>query len=234
MIRNSSGVIDSLFIAGNGISTKSQLTAYVPEKYASKGLAYIGSEVSVLGIMLLTLDHVHYGVTSCTTLLSLSPDRVESVEVDGEHFYKFTFNKGGRFIIDRFPKKDKTKVNAVFDYFYGYGHSPWWMSTVDLSDLLASTTYWNDMALSKSQITLDVVGAQVSRTAKDLKGFSRHTFKRATDALKPAITVPLRNGSLNRTSRLTMLTNTELKKGIRSAMLAEPVREEYLETLFMN
>lgn len=234
MVRDASFCKEALFVRGNSISTKEKLRIYVPEKYASKGLAYVGSTVSVLGIMLITTDDKNYGVTTCTTMVTLTPDVVESVMVEDEYFYRFTFEKGSVVFQDRFPKKDKFKVNPVFDYFYGYGHSPWWMTTLDLADLLAHTSYWNDMSIHNSQVTLDVLASQISRDSKDVKAFARHGFKRPEDSLKPANTVPLRNGSLNRSTRLTMISNTELKKGIRSAMLMEPVREEFLENLFLH
>lgn len=234
MTRDSSLARNALFVRGNSISTKEKLRIYVPEKYASKGLAYVGSSISVLGVMLITTDDERYGITTATTMLDITPDKVESILVDDEYFYRFTFDKGSVVFPDRYPKKTKDRVNLVFDYFYGYGHSPWWMTTVDLADLLAHTSYWNDMSIHNSQVTLDVLAGQISRTKNDPKAFARHSYRTPEESLKPAITVPLRTGSLNRSTRLTMISNTELKKGIRSAMLMEPVREEFLENLFLH
>lgn len=234
MYRNADAVIDALFVTGDSISTSKDLWAYIPISYASKGLAYIGSDVMTLGVMLLTTDNVNYAVSMCTTMLDIVPTKIDTVK-DGEvEFYRFFFSKGSKVISNRFPKKILAKVNDCFDYFYGYGHSPWWMTLEDLAMLLSDTVYWNDLRIHNSQVTLDVLASQVCRNPDNVRVFLRHIIKNVEDARKPATTIPLRNGTLNRSSRMTLLSTSELKRGIRGAMLNEPVREEFLEGLFMS
>lgn len=234
MIRDDAKVISSLFETGDSISTKSDMWVYAPIKYSSKGLAYVSSSVSVIGVLLFTTDNVSYGVSCCTTMLDLSPTKVDTVVVDEEEFYRFFFPKGSVVVADRKPKKILGKVNDCFDYFYGYGHSPWWMSRVDLAELLSRTKYFNGLKIHNSQITLDVLASQICRDPSDIKRFARHADKSLAGCKKPATTVPLRNGALNRSSNLSLVANSELKRGLRAAMLNEPVREEPLESLFMK
>jgi hypothetical protein len=234
MKRDDAKVQSALIETGDTISTKSDMWVYAPVKYSSKGLAYVSSSVSVVGVLLFTTDNVSYAVSCATTMLDLNPTKIETVVVDEEEFYRFFFPKGSVVISDRKPKKILGKVNDCFDYFYGYGHSPWWMSRVDLAMLLSRTKYFNSLKIHNSQITLDVLASQICRSPDDLKVFARHSDKSLAGCKVPATTVPLRNGALNRSSNLALLGNSELKRGLRAAMLNEPVREEPLESLFMK
>jgi hypothetical protein len=234
LVRDPGPSIDALFRAGDKIATKADLWIYFPSVYVAKGLAYVGSEISVVGIMLTTTDNKRYGSTMATAMLDVTPERIDTVNIDDEEHYRMFFPKGSVVFPDPFPKKVKGMVDMVFDTFYMYGKNPWWLTREDFALVLSDSVYWNDMRIHDSQVTLDVLASQISRSKSDIRKFARHESKRPESARLPATTAPIRNGSLNRTSRMTLLTNSELKKGMRAALLNEPVREEFLENLFMK
>ena len=233
LVRDATSSIESLKVSGAKAFCNKDMWIYIPEFYAERGLAYIGSEISILGIVMISTDNVNYGCTKSTAMLEISPEKTDTVNIDGEPHYRFFFPKGSVVFPDLYPKKEKGMVDKVFDTFYMRGKNPWWLTRKDYAEVLSDTVYWNDLSIHNSQVTLDVLAAQICRSKDNPRVFARHASKSPIEANKPATTVPIRNGSLNRTSRISLLANSELKKGLRSALLNEPVREEVIESLFI-
>ncbi|MHC1821844.1 hypothetical protein, partial [Escherichia coli] len=117
-----------------------------------------------------------------------------------------------------------------------FGNRPFWFTAYDDAELLApdKVKRWNGFTVFADQITADVYAAHTQRKVGDPKTFFRYTLKKDSDLNNPVQFIPLRSGSLNKTSRLAKLADVELKRGIRSALQVDPVRAEPLEDLFMR
>tara|TARA_Y100001956_G_scaffold9851_1_gene8642 strand:- start:4686 stop:5405 length:720 start_codon:yes stop_codon:yes gene_type:complete len=232
--RNPTKVHADLKAVGNTTVTKGGCWIIFPADYTAKSLAFITGEVTVLGCWCITTDGKTYGVSSATAMMRMIPDDIQLVEINGEDFYQLRFEPGSVVIQNRFLPCDKKIVYNVMSYFYDYGKAPFYMNVIDHAELLSETKRWNDLAVFKDQITHDIYSAQLQRSLKDTGSFYRHTIKSPADLLKSAQYIPLRDGPANKTSRLAKIADTELHRGIRSALQDDPIRPEPLEQLYMR
>lgn len=235
MSRNPSKVHADLVASGTGLVTKGGCTVMFPVSYTSKSLAFISSEIQVVGVWLITTDFKTYGSANATAMMKMKPDAIDTITVNGVDLYKLTFNPGSVVILNRFLIRDKKIIYNAMSYTYDYGKAPFWWNAVDHAELLSSSRDWNDMTVFKDQITHDIYSAHLQRSQTNAKKFFRSTVKSPNDVvdISPRF-IPLRDGALNKTSRLAKLADTELNRGIRNALLDDPIREEPLEQLFMR
>lgn len=232
--RNPTKVHADLKAVGNTSVTKGGCWIIFPTAYTAKSLAFITGEVTVIGSWLITTDGKTYGVAGATAMMRMIPDDIQVIEVDGEEYYQLRFEPGSTVIQNRFLPCDKKIVYNVMSYFFDYGKVPFYMNVIDHAEVLSESRRWNDLTVFKDQVTHDIYSAQLQRAVNNRGTFFRHTIKSPADLLKFAQYIPLRDGPANKTSRLAKIADTELHKGIRSALLDEPIRPEPLEQLYMR
>jgi hypothetical protein len=214
--------------------TKSGCTIYVPANYTDKGLAVITSEVSILGVYALFIDDVTYCVSNATCMLTISPDQINTVQMDDEEYFKFSFNPGSVVIQNTMSVKNKKLTNYIMDYFIDYGHTPWFMNYQDLAELFSQSRYYNNMRMGQGQPVLDIIVAGISRNPKNVREYYRHAITTEGEITGKPRFVPLRDIAINTTSNLARLNGSELQRGIKSALLSEPQRSEPLEELLIK
>ena len=119
----------------NQLVTKTGCSIYVPAGYTSKGLAVISSEVSILGTYAMFIDDTTYAVSIATSMMTILPDGIDNVQLDGEEYFRFDFKPGSTVIKNTKLVKSKKLTNYIMDYFIDYGHTPWFMNYRDLAEL---------------------------------------------------------------------------------------------------
>ena len=214
--------------------TKTGCTIYVPANYTDKGLAVIASEVTILGVYALFIDDVTYSVSNATCMLSLKPDMVDTIQMDDQEYFKFSFNPGSVVIQNTMSVKNKKLTNYIMDYFIDYGHTPWFMNYQDLAELFSQSRYYNDLRMGQGQPILDIIVAGIARNPKNVREYYRHAMTNEAQLREYPRFVPLRDIAINTTSNLARLNGSELQRGIKSALLSEPQRSEPLEELFIK
>ena len=219
---------------GKSILTKGGCYIYIPVGFVSKEMAFIGNTIEIIGLYAITTDQKTYGVANATAMKEITPTSYEEVTIAGEPYYEFRFEAGTVVI----PNRDLTvlpgHVYNVTSYFYDYGRRPFWVLAEDDAEVLTGTPRWNGITVFPDQTTADVFVAHTQRDPRDVHKYYRHSLKNEGDLRKPPLYVPLRDGPLNKTSRLAKVADVELKRGIRSALNVEPVRPEPLEDLYMR
>ncbi len=217
----------------NQLVTKNGCQICVPVGYVSKNLAIIGSEISILGVCAFIVDG-KYGVSMATSMVTLGPCAMETVEMDGEPYYLFTFEAGSLVWVTTELVKIKKIVNNILDYFNDYGHSPWFMSDLHQSELLRDTQYWNGFKVGGGQPVYDMMVAPLARDPRNIKTQFRHLIKVDSDVYKRPLLLPSRDIGSNASSNLARLNGSEMKQGIKAALLSDVEREEDLEKLFIK
>ena len=225
----------TLFVTdSNELRTATGCKIYIPAGYIGKGLASISSEVSTLGVFAIFCDDVHYGVSMATSMVVLGPCDFDTVSMSDEDFYVFTFDKGAVVIEDVNLVKNKKITSPILDYFNDYGHSPWFMNGLLQSELLRDTKYFNDIFLGGGQPVYDMMVAPLARDPKNIKTQWRHIIKVDSEIFSRPVLLPSRDIAANTTSNFARLNGSEMKQGIKAALLSKPEREEPLETIFIK
>lgn len=233
-IRNPTRVHNDLFKKGNELCTKSGCWIYFPAGYTTKDLAHISTTVTALATFVITTDHKTYGAASSTAMAQFMPTIVEDVEINGVPYYRMEFEAGSAVMRNVFLLREKPIVYNVMSYIYDYGNVPFWFNAKDHAELVSDTRYWNDFTVFKDQITADVYAAHLQRNPNKVSEFMRHTIKKVADLSVLPTFLALRAGPANKTSRLAKLADVNLNRGIRHALLEEPIRPEPLEQLYMR
>lgn len=216
------------------LRTDSGCSIYFPAGYIGKGLAVISSEVSSLGVFAITHDGVHYGVSMCTGMVTFGPCEISSVEMDDEEYVKLTFEKGSIVLDDTNIVKKKKLTSPLLDYFNDYGHSPWFMNGILQAELLRDTQYFNDIFLGGGQPVYDMMVSPLARDPKNLENQWRHVIKVDADLFNRPVFLPSRDVASNASSNFARINGSELKQGIKAALLSNPERPEPLEDIFIK
>ena len=232
--RNPAKIHKDLVKQGVASITTGGCFLYIPVSYTSKELAFISSSVNIIGMFAISTDRKTYGVSNVTTLIEITPSSFEEITVGGEPYYEFKFDPGTVVFPNRQLQVSSGHVYNVVSYIFDFGNRPFWFDAVLDAELLSDTRLWNGFSVFTDQITADIYAAHTQRTAADPHKFFRYSLKKDSDLYKPVQFIPLRDGSLNKTSRLAKLADVELKRGIRSALSVDPVRAEPLEDIFMR
>jgi len=221
---------------GTVTTTKGGCYIYIPVGFVAKELAVVSSTVTIIGLFAISTDRKTYGVSGVTTFIEITPSAFEEIDVHGVPYYEFRFDPGTVVFPNRMLQVMPSPVYNIASYVYDFGNRPFWMQTDDDAELLApdKTKKWNGFTVFADQITADVYAAHTQRKVGDPRTYFRDTLKKDSDLSNPVQFIPLRSGSLNKTSRLAKLADVELKQGIRSALQVDPVRAEPLEDLFMR
>lgn len=234
MVRNPKKVHQDLVVKNGTIITKGGCFIYVPRDYESKELAIIGVNVQILCEFIITTDNKTYGVSKCTAMTTIMPTKIDIVKENDVEYYRFTFAPGSVVMPSTRLVKNSSLVYPIVLHFYDYGRIPFWMDAVHHAELLSLTGKWNGLQVFKDQVTHDVYSAHLQRSTSDPRIFFRHTLKSSNDIKKPVTFLPLRDPSLNKTSRLARISDNRLNVGIRGALLNEPTRPEELEDIYIR
>ena len=232
--RDATKINADITVAGVTAITKKGCYIYIPVEYTSKELAFISNTIEIIGVFAISTDRKTYGVCGITTYVEITPTSFEEVDVDGVPYYEFCFDPGTVVFPNLEVSVISDPVYKIASYVYDYGKRPFWFNIIDDAELLSDTDIWNGFTVFGDQITADCYAAHTQRAANDSRVFFRSTLKKDSDIYSKPQFIPLRNGSLNKTSRLAKLADVELKRGIRSALNVDPIRAEPLEDLFMR
>lgn len=232
--RDPKKITADLVNVGAATITKGGCYLYIPVGFTSKELAFISSTVEIVGLFAISTDRKTYGVSNVTTFIEITPSSFEEVDVNGEPYYEFRFDPGTVVFPNRMLQVVSNPVYNLASYIFDFGNRPFWFTVVDDAELFADTPYWNGFQVFADQITADCYAAHTQRKMGDPRTFFRASLKKDSDMFNACQFIPLRDGSLNKTSRLAKIADVELKRGIRSALSVDPVRAEPLEDLFMR
>lgn len=232
--RDATKIHADLVDQGTATITKGGCYIYIPVGFVAKELAVISSQVEIVGIFAISTDRKTYGVSNVTTFIEITPSAFEEIDVQGVPYYEFRFDPGTVVFPNRMLQVLSSPVYNIASYIYDFGNRPFWYTAVDDAELLSDTKTWNGFTVFNDQITADCYAAHTQRKVGDQRTYFRYTLKKDSDLMNRVQFIPLRSGSLNKTSRLAKIADVELKQGIRSALQVDPVRAEPLEDLYMR
>lgn len=167
---------------GDSIRVNEDIEVFIPERYLSKKLAYIGSTVKTLQVYLIKDSNNNYGVTIAPTMLDLTPDNIKNVIVDGTVNKVLVFNKGDVFAINRNAIQDETFMYNLVEEFFLQGKVPWFLHYDHLSSLFLSAKKYAGSNIGKSMLTMELMAGIIARDPNDKSTYLRQTIESKKDA----------------------------------------------------
>lgn len=204
---------------------------YIPSRFAEHQLAVISNEIRIVGIFAIVVGN-DYGVSNANAIMQITPTSTTTVDIEGDEYYEFFFQKGSVICPNVNLVQDNTFVYRIYDEIVAKGHIPWFLSYEDLAKLFTSSVYHGNMRLAPNNIPLEMITASISRNAKDRTKYYRHSIKSLDEQLKtPPAFIALRNVMLGATNTTARLMGAYFDDGLLSALVNPSESTEAMETL---
>ena len=214
------------------VTTKERIRILAPTRYAERGLSVISSEVYVTGIYALLDDHGNYAISTVPAMQRITPDVINTVEINEVTYHEFIFNKGSTVIANTNLVVDDVYTYLIFDEFFSKGKVPCFINYIDLGNIFRLSTKYAGVSFSKSRDVLEIIASIVARDPDNLYQQYRHVIKSEKDVLaKPPVFVPLDAIQFTATNTTTKLAGSYMSEGVVSALVNPAKRKEQIESL---
>lgn len=202
----------------------------IPERYATRGLANIGTEIYILGFFAILMGD-RYGVSQSITMLRILPSSTEKVSIKGVTYLDFHFEPGDTVFYSTEVVKNDSLPYAVYDEHIDKGNYPWYFNYHDIVKTLESCEEFAGVFLGNRAI-LSLIISTTARDPKDLTRLYRHIYTKHSDIVDnpPAIT-PFRSVIWNTSDTTSKLIGAYTPDSIVSALVNPSDRVERIEEL---
>ena len=218
----------------NQLITNKPVKLYFPYDYLNKGLAIMSTEMTVVATFMIVVDDKYWGKSLVPSMFKTKPDAITTIQIKGREFFELSYSAGSTLMLSTLLVKQKKFSNAIFEYFIDYGNTPFFMHYIEHCSYLAKCKYYNDLSLAKSQVPLDVICSVIARDPNNVKKYYRHYITKDSQQYEVPQFIPLRDIGLNANSNLARLNGSELKRGIRAALLSDDLHAETLESMLIK
>lgn len=198
---------------------------YVPKRYAEHRLAIVETEIRILAVYLLVVGD-NCALSSVMAMMQITPTSTTTIDVDGEDYYEFSFDKGAQLTPNRNLVLQDTLCYYVYDEFMAKGRSPAFMEYEDLGRIFQTASYHAGFNIAANNTPIEMITAAICRDAKDKTVYYRHSEMR-----NACVNVALRNVSLGATNTTARLNGAYFDQGLRSALINPSKTAEPIESL---
>ena len=198
---------------------------YLPKRYEEHKLAIVETEMRVLAVFLLVVGDT-CALSSAMAMMQIMPTSTTTVDVGGEDYYEFSFDKGAQLTPNRNLVFQDTLCYYVYDEFMAKGRSPAFMGYEDLAKIFETASYHAGFNVAANNTPIEMITAAICRDAKDKTVYYRHSEMRLE-----CVNVALRNVSLGATNTTARLNGAYFDQGLRSALINPSKTAEPIETL---
>ena len=217
--------------AGELITTKG-CKIYTPARYAGRKLAVIADEIRVVAVFAIVVEDKYYAVSSAPSLMQLTPSSMSLVDIEGEEYYEFSFDKGACVTPSVDLLQDDTIPYFLYDELIAKGHVPWYLGYLDLARLITDSKYYTGVSFAASNVPMEMIVASITRDRKERRLYYRHQINSLADEVKnPPAFIAFRNIIYGATNTTAKLMGSFLDDGVLSAVVNPSEQTEGVETL---
>lgn len=203
----------------------------VPERYLSRHLASIGTEVNVLGFFAIIMEDRYYGVSTTLAMMRLTPHSTETVTVQDTPYLEFHFEAGDTVFASTELVKNDTLTYYVYDEFVAKGRIPWFYNYFDLARLFETAQEHAGINLGNRAI-LDLIISTIARNPDDYTQLYRHILERPEQVTQtPPAVVPFRSVIWNTSDTTSKLIGAYPGDALTSALVNPSESVERIEQL---
>lgn len=215
---------------GKTVIAAKDCTIFVPVRYESKQMMFIGEEVLCVGVYGLACE----GKVCCDVTLAKLPMRPSGItieKIDDDDFYALSFKKGDVLISNTDLVKEDTLVYRVFDDIQSKGNVPWYMSPTGLAKLFITAKEHGNISLASTNASFEMIAATMTRVMNDLTKYFRHFITSLEDTKNVQYEfIPLTSVAYGTTNTITRLLGNYRDEGVAAALVyptttLEPVEE---------
>lgn len=214
------------------VVTNARCKIHIPERFAVKELAVIGSEVFVFGFFPIIVNDEYYCVNNTIAMMRICPTSTERVVVQGDPYYEFSFEPGDKVFYTTALVVTDTLTYYMYDEFVAKGNIPWYMNYFDIANMFETAREHADMNLGTRSI-IELIISTITRDPTDMTRLYRHVLQSPQYAeTNPPVVIPFRSVSWNTSDTTSKLTGAYFDEGISSALVNESETVEMIEELY--
>lgn len=231
LIRDADYIISRLSEEADGsIVTTAPCTVQIPESFAAKNLAVIGSEVFIFGFFPIIMGD-HYCVNKTIAMMRILPSSTQKIVVNETPYIEFQFEAGDKLFNTTALVVTDTLSYYMYDEFIAKGNIPWYMDYFDMANMFDTAKEHAGVDLGGRSI-IELIISTIARDPNDMTRLYRHILSRPEDLrTKPPITVPFRSVIWNTSDTTSKLNGAYYSEGINSALVNQSESVEMIEEL---
>lgn len=221
----------NLKLIGDSLVTAKDCAIQIPESFANRNLAVMGSEVYVCGVFPIIFEDSYYTLNSTIAMFRLKPSVTETTVIDDENYYVFKFEAGDTVIENINLVISNTLVYYVYNHFIANGNVPWYLGFYDLVNLFASTKEHAGVNLG-TKATMEVIIMTMIRDKDDLYKLYKHTIENESDILtRPPAIIAFDSVIWNTSDTTSKLNGNYNDMAVNAALVNKSERVELIEEL---
>lgn len=217
---------------GGSIVTSKPCKLYIPTRFQEKQLAFVGSEILVLGIYALVVEDKYYAVSLTNAMMRIEPATINTVLVDDNEYYEFVFEAGDTVIANRNLVQTNTLPYHINDEIIAKGRIPWYLNYEDLGSLFDSASRYAGVSLGANDAVLEMIASAIARSPEDPRVFYRQYIKDKKQINEDAPTfIAFRNISYGATNTTAKLMGSYFETSLTSALVNPAEKVEDIEEI---
>ncbi len=221
----------NLKLIGDSLVTAKDCVIQIPESFANRNLAVMGSEVYVCGVFPIIFEDSYYTLNSTIAMFRLKPSVTETTVIDDENYYVFKFEAGDTVIENINLVISNTLVYYVYNHFIANGNVPWYLGFYDLVNLFSSTKEHAGVNLG-TKATMEVIIMTMIRDKDDLYKLYKHTIENESDILtRPPAIIAFDSVIWNTSDTTSKLNGNYNDMAVNAALVNKSERVELIEEL---
>lgn len=201
----------------------------VPEKYIDKQLAFIGNEVSILGIYAIVTPDGFYAVSSAMCMLRVDPSSNNKLTIGDDNYLELVFPKNSTVILSSDVVKRDVIAYQVYDFFIDAGNIPWFMTYDDLLKLFYGSDQYAGISFGANHAIIPLIISNIARDPNDKTKYYRQSIA-LNPKLDPAF-IPFKSVIYGPKTTTAKLMGAYFDSALVSALTNPNERIEKVETL---
>lgn len=230
--RNPTRIKDILKNKDGAVYVTEDVIVTIPKRYMDKGLLQIDEHVNSVGIFPILTTDKQYGILTITADISLTPDDIEYVKIDGVEYLSLSFLKDSMFIADKDVVVSDSHIDAIFDLFMSQGFIPWFLGYEDLIRIYDSAYKYSGSKIGDNSVGMEVIVSAVARNPSDRKKYYRYDVADRSDLKKnPPTFVALKSIFYSTSNTTSKIIGSYFGDGVVSALTDKSETTERIESL---
>jgi len=211
------------------------LKLYVPVRFAEHGLAEVGIETYVCGIVMYLVEDKYYSISLINAMMRITPTSTLKVTLEEEEYYEFYFEPGSTVIPSLQLIRTDTLVYEIFDELFAKGRVPKYVTYDDMSRIFDTAKKHANANVGGNHEVTSMLVSLIARNAKNRRQYYRQFVTTQSDlTTNPPIWTALYSVTDAATNTLNKLAGSYFHEGVVSALNSPSERKERIETLLTS
>lgn len=230
-IRDKEKVHAALFEKGDSLFAKKPIKLYVPTRFEERGLASIGIDTFVCGIIGIVVEDKYYASWVFNAIIQIEPQSTIKVNFGDNEYYEFSFDAGAVICKDLNLIRTDTLVFRIYDEILSKGKVPWYMNYEAMGKLFSTSRKHADTRVGDNREVTELIISMNSRNPKNLHQYYREIIRQPKDLEISPVFTALKDVDTAATNTLNKLAGSYFEQGVTSALVNPADRQERIESL---